>query len=48
MMTLLVMRVPGVKKILLDTAERAGIKPIIVKGKNVVRSHITQDINSKS
>lgn len=36
------------EKILLDTAERVGIKPIIVKGKNVVRSHITQDINSKN
>jgi hypothetical protein len=36
------------EKILLDTAERVGIKPIIVKGKNVVRSHITQNINSKN
>lgn len=37
------------EKILLSTAERVGIKPIIIsKGKNVTKSQITENIKSKN
>lgn len=35
-------------EILLKTAERVGIKPIISKGKNVVKSQVTENITSKN